>query len=114
MVEDDEAVGAFVRHVLEQVGLTVLSVADPERALRLLADRAGPVDLLVTDITLPGLSGRELADRARAARPDLHVLFISGSTPEDADERADFLRKPFGPSELADRVWHLLGRPAAG
>ena len=114
VVEDDEAVGAFVRHVLEQIGLTVLSAADPERALRLLTDHAGPVDLLVTDITLPGLSGRELADRARAARPDLHVLFISGSTPEDADEPADFLRKPFGPSELADRVWHLLGRPAAG
>ena len=110
VVEDDEAVGAFVRHVLEQAGLTVLSAADPEQALRLLADHAGPVDLLVTDVSLPGLSGRA-GGPARAARPDLQVLFISGSTPEEADEPADFLRKPFGPSELADRVWRVLGSP---
>jgi CheY-like chemotaxis protein len=94
--------------------MQVLAAADPQEALHLLEGHAGPVDLLLTDMRLPGLNGPELADRVRIARPGVRVLFMSGSDAEhspDAPPDADFLRKPFVPQELTDRVRRALGQP---
>lgn len=115
VVEDDDAVRSYVLHVLEQAGMHVLSATDPEQALRILAAQSGPVDLLITDLMMPGLSGRQLADRVRAARPGVRVLFMSGydadNSPDALDENADFLHKPFIPRELTERVQRALGQP---
>jgi two-component system, cell cycle sensor histidine kinase and response regulator CckA len=119
LVEDDDAVRALVRLVLEQAGLRVLPVADPEEALRVLAGHAEPVNLLVTDLAMVGLNGRELAERVRAARPSVRVLFMSGHAPDETfletvrAEHADFLHKPFAPRELTEVVWRLLAQPTA-
>ena len=114
LVEDDDAVRAYVRHVLEAAGLAVLVAAEPEEALRVLAAHAGPIDLLVTDVMLPGRCGRELAADVRALRPDVRVLFVSGYSADevmpDCDASVDFLHKPFAPHDLTERVARLLGQ----
>jgi two-component system cell cycle sensor histidine kinase/response regulator CckA len=113
VVEDDDAVRSYVRHVLERDGLTVVPALAPEEALRTLAG-CGAIDLLLTDVRLPGLSGPQLAARVRARYPEVRVLFMSGDSADgDADPASDaVLHKPFTPHELTARVRRLLGRPA--
>jgi DNA-binding response OmpR family regulator len=93
-----------------------MEAADGAEGLRLL-DQTRHLDLLVTDVGLPGLSGRQLADAARAAMPALRVLFITGyaGTALDDARLADgmeILRKPFALDEFAARVAAILSRPA--
>jgi signal transduction histidine kinase/ActR/RegA family two-component response regulator len=117
LVEDDDAVRSLVRAVLEQSGLTVLSANEPAEALRLLTGHSGQVDLLITDVMMPGLSGRELAERARAERPGLRVLFMSGYTSDEVllqgvrEDQVEFLHKPFAPRDLLARVRQILSQP---
>jgi two-component system cell cycle sensor histidine kinase/response regulator CckA len=116
LVEDDEAVRALARGVLEAQGLTVLTAEDGLAALAASRSHPGPLHLLVTDVEMPNMTGAELAEQARAVRPDLKVLFISGYPPDEgpwADgpaERPDFVRKPFTPTELAAKVREVLRR----
>jgi PAS domain S-box-containing protein len=113
VAEDDRQVREVVVRALGRAGHTVIEAADPSDALAISADRLASLDLLVTDVVMPGIRGDELAKRLRALRPDLRVLFMSGYTGEDfvrgeADPATGFLPKPFSPGALLDAVDGLL------
>ena len=114
LVEDDEAVRELARISLEMYGYQVLWAGDATEALRLAEEHAGRIDLLLTDVVMPGLSGRELVDKVRQRQPHLKVLFMSGYT-DDAVLRhglvhaeVAFLQKPFTPAGLARKVRDVL------
>jgi len=100
----------LVRRVLEGEGLVVLSAQDAEEALLLSSQHAGAIDLLLTDVVMPGLNGVELAKRVGAERPHVHVLFMSGYADHALVQRdiidagRPFLQKPFAPDRLLARV----------
>ena len=114
LCEDDAQVRDFVRQVLASLGYDVHTAADGEEALRLAGERAHGVHLLVTDVIMPKMNGRELAERLTALRPEVRVLFISGYpgdalSPSGASAPAELpLQKPFSISELAHRVRAIL------
>jgi PAS domain S-box-containing protein len=117
LVEDEEAVRRLAREILSQQGYTVLEAKDGPDALRLCQQYAGPIDLLVTDVVMPQMSGLRLADRLRAMRPQTKTLFISGYLDETLREygaSADdirLLKKPFTSSTLARTVRDVLDEP---
>jgi PAS domain S-box-containing protein len=114
VVEDDESVREFTEEALRSEGWTVLSAADPTDALAIAARESQRIDLLLTDVVLPGMSGGDLALRLCAIRPGLRVLFVSGYADEDVMGRgglapgAQLLEKPFTPAQLRDRVYQIL------
>jgi len=115
LVEDEAAVRELTSRVLSSRGFTVLAAADGPEALRLAGGPGRPVDILVTDVVMPGQSGPDLATTLRARWPELPVLFVSGHT-DDAVVRhgllhqtIHFLPKPYVPSELVARVREILG-----
>ncbi len=117
LVEDDGAVRRLARLVLEQLGYTVLEAADPESAIRRTGEGPGEIALLITDIMMPRMGGRELADRIVALSPGIRVLYVSGYF-EDAFFHAEtlpsdiaFLPKPFTPTLLATKVREVLDAP---
>jgi CheY-like chemotaxis protein len=114
LAEDAAGVRAVAREVLKRNGYAVIEAADGQAALALAAAHAGPIHLLVTDVIMPEMSGRQLADRLREGRPELKVLFVSGYT-DDAIVRHGilepgiaFLQKPFTPESLARKVRAVL------
>lgn len=114
VAEDAAAVRAVVQQVLGHHGYHVLAAADSRSALELGTRHDGPVHLLVTDVVMPEMSGRQLADRLQERRPTLKVLFVSGYT-DDAITRHGilepgiaFLQKPFTPESLARKVREVL------
>ena len=116
LVEDDDAVRQVALTALQSFGYTVLAAANGPAALALLAQRPD-IDLLFTDVVMPGMNGRALADAARQIRPGLRVLYTSGYT-EDAivhhgrlDADALLLGKPYRRSELASAIRKALARP---
>jgi CheY-like chemotaxis protein len=116
VVEDQADVRAQIVEVLAGMGCEVEEAADGAEGLR-IADRRH-FDLLVTDVGLPGLNGRQLADAARAATPTLPILFITGYAGTALDsirlgDGVEILRKPFGLDELTARVAAILSRSAA-
>jgi two-component system cell cycle sensor histidine kinase/response regulator CckA len=115
VAEDDEALRALLRIGLEICGYNVLAAASGREALRLAALRDGPISLLITDVTMPGIDGPELARRLAARRPCLKVLLLSGYAPDPArlDRGAAFLQKPFRPAQLVAKVRALLDSAAA-
>lgn len=118
VVDDDASARAAFQRVLEREGYSVIAAADGSEALQLLRRTHVPVDLLVTDVQMPGMLGDALVMEVRQAWPELPVLFISGEPsfaglPQAAGGRSQFLLKPFGPDELAQSVAALL-RPSAG
>jgi signal transduction histidine kinase/FixJ family two-component response regulator len=115
LVEDEEMVRELGCRVLRQYGYRVLEARQASEAMRLASERTVPIELMVTDMVMPGgLSGRELAQRLSASRPDMKVLFISGYTEDegfrhsDPDRRMPFLQKPFTPQALVQAVRELL------
>jgi hypothetical protein len=116
VVEDDALVRGAVRAVLEDNGYRVHEAASGEEALVRIGAKSEPLDLLVSDVVLPGMSGCELARRARTLRP-LKVLFMSGHTARVlekhgiSEDDADLLRKAFTPAALARKVREVLDRP---
>jgi PAS domain S-box-containing protein len=118
-VEDELGVRRLACRTLRQRGYTVLEAADAADALEILEQHGGAVDLLVTDVILPGMDGRELADTIRRRRPSVGVLYTSGYTADalvrhgvEASDVA-FLEKPYTPLTLAEHVRLALGnRPA--
>ncbi len=122
LAEDEPTVRSLVASALATRGYTVLAAADGPEALALARRTDGPLDLLVTDVVMPGWSGPELASEVHALRPGLRVLFISGHA-ERFEERplpqrfgTRFLSKPFTPDRLAQAVRELLDTdtPARG
>ncbi len=114
LVEDEDAVRAFERRALAGAGYQVIEARHGADALALFEARADEIDVLVTDIVMPGMSGRELADVVRARVPELPVLFVSGYT-DDAVLRhgvltaeSSFLEKPFSAADLCARVRAVL------
>lgn len=116
LVEDDEAVRRLTERILRSAKYQVLVAADGEEALALMARHSGPVHLLVTDVVMPRMSGRELADRLRQVKPQVKVLFMSGFT-DDAimqhgvlERGAQFINKPFSAADLTCKVQEVLGK----
>jgi PAS domain S-box-containing protein len=117
LVEDEDAVRSLVRNVLREKGYRVLEASGGEEALEFSELYAGRIDLLVTDVVMPQMNGRELARRLLNVRPQIKVLYISGYT-ENAvwfqnglDSSGAFLQKPFSPEALARKVREVLGDP---
>ena len=113
LVEDEEIVRGLAKIVLESSGYVVLESRDGREALSLCETHEGAIDLLVSDVMMPGLGGRELAERAVAMRPGLKVLFMSGHTQdvilkEGIKKGTPFLQKPFRPTDLAHKVRKVL------
>jgi CheY-like chemotaxis protein len=114
VVEDEPAVLTLSRRALETQGYVVLAAADGAAALRVVERHGGTIHLLLTDVVMPGLSGRELADQLQARRPGIRVLYMSGY-PGDAVVQhgtlppgSAFLQKPFSPDGLARKVRDVL------
>jgi CheY-like chemotaxis protein len=116
VVEDQEDVRKFAVEVLRSRGYDVLSSEDAEAALELAERHANPIHLLVTDVVLPGMNGRELARRLKAIRPAMQVLFTSGYNRDVIAEHGilesgtAYLAKPYTPGELAAKVRELLSK----
>jgi CheY-like chemotaxis protein len=110
LVEDEDGVRDFVRSVLERQGYAVLAASDGARAVELAGRHEGAIHLVLTDVVMPDMSGRELAERVRATRPQVKLLFMSGYTDDAVVQRGvlasdmAFLQKPFSGSVLARKV----------
>ena len=117
LVEDNQAVRGFVARVLSAAGYTVLQASIPREALDLSGHYRGPIHLVVCDVILPDMNGRDLSNKLLASRPALKVLFMSGFTENVIVYRGvlnrgvEFLEKPFTPTTLLQRVRELLDRP---
>lgn len=114
VVDDDVTVRAAMRRVLEHHGYTVIVAEDALDALRVLERTHVPVDLLITDVQMPGMQGDALVARVREAWPDLPVLFVSGEPRnarlvQETSGRVQFLAKPFLPTELLETIRGILG-----
>jgi CheY-like chemotaxis protein len=109
VVDDEPMVRQFVMSVLSSSGYQVLAAESPAQALGVL-DTHPDLDLVVTDVVMPGGNGLDLADAMRTRKPDLPVLFISGYEPPDGRTvpKAYFLQKPFRIQDLLDRVRTIL------
>jgi PAS domain S-box-containing protein len=120
LVEDTAAVRAVTKQVLERQGYTVLEAPNGEAALRLARQHHGRIDLLLTDVVMPGLSGRQLAEQLTRARPDIKVLYSSGYTDDSVvrhgilEARNAYLQKPFAPESLARKVRDVLDASGIG
>ena len=119
VVEDEELVRDFLVEVLREAGFEVIEAADASAALRIVERREVRIDLLLSDVVLPGINGRELANRALALRPGLRVLFMTGYS-RDAivhegrlDPGVDMVQKPVTEAVLAARIRSLLDSPNA-
>jgi CheY-like chemotaxis protein len=114
LAEDEPAVRALARYVLQIYGYTVLEAGQGEMALQIAETYKGTIHLLVTDVVMPVMSGRQLAERLAAIRPGARVLYLSGHTDDDVirhgllQPKTAFLQKPFTPSSLAAKVREVL------
>ncbi|MGH7350114.1 MAG: response regulator, partial [Candidatus Rokuibacteriota bacterium] len=117
LVEDEEDVRALAREVLERQGYTVLEAGDGAEALGVCETAGDRIDVILTDVVMPRMGGRELVDRVRATKPAMPVLYMSGYT-EDAilrhgvrDASMLLLGKPFTPAELIGKIREVLDKP---
>jgi PAS domain S-box-containing protein len=114
LVEDESAVRSLTRHMLQTAGFRVLEATNGGEALKIGEDHLGEIDLLLTDVVMPSMDGRQLADRLRARRPRLKVLYMSGYTDEAVlghgvlPEGSAFVEKPFTPQTLMRRMREVL------
>jgi len=114
LVEDDEMVRTLVRETLERNGYKILDAAGPIEARRIADQYRQPIQLLITDVVMPKVSGRDLAEQLTRKRPDLKVLFMSGYTDNAVlnsgilRKEVAFLQKPFTPASLSDKVREVL------
>jgi len=106
VVDDEETILRMISDSLEPLGYTILTAASGEEALRLWQERGDTIDMLITDVVMPGMNGRQLATRLLASRPDLPIIFMSGYTDKIIARKGIeelggvFLAKPILPSTL--------------
>ena len=116
LVDDEQSVRAIVLKILRRAHYNVLEAENGEAALRIAEAHPGKIDLVITDMFMPGLRGREVVERLAPLRPGLRALFISGYADQDArtgvPSGANFLNKPFSGQELANAVEKVLKGPA--
>jgi hypothetical protein len=116
VVEDQPALRELVRRVLEQKGYRVLEAPNGEQAVRVAEGSARPIQLVITDVVMPGMNARAMAERIRGVWPTVRVLYMSGYHDDDvmlqslATAKVDFLQKPFLPYDLAEKVRAVLER----
>ncbi|UCF91302.1 MAG: response regulator [Desulfobacterales bacterium] len=117
LVEDDDMVRKMTSAMLAKLGYTVVVAETPSEALSFCAKQETPIDLLITDVVMPKMSGTELRDRITALRPAIKVLFMSGYTSNVIvhhgvlEEAVDFVQKPFTLKDLARKVRDAIGDP---
>jgi len=116
IVEDDDAVRAVTTRALARFGYSVLTAAGGEEALRIAREHAGKIDLLLTDVMMPGMNGVQVAAMIAEISPGIRVFYMSGYADRDLvgkgllDPDTHFLQKPFTPQELGGRVKEILAR----
>ena len=117
LVEDEDMVRRLAKDILVKSGYEVLEASSGKEALSVSERHDGPIHLMVTDVVMPKMSGRELAERIKTSRPEMHVLYMSGYT-DDAivhhgvlDPGIAFLEKPFTPETLARKVQEAMATP---
>jgi two-component system cell cycle sensor histidine kinase/response regulator CckA len=116
VVEDDANVRALLENLLQRGGYAVMAAGNGSEALALLQGRPGSIDLLVADLVMPGMNGRELAEKLRSAQPGVKILFISGYPPdsvslrEPQSDNSSFLPKPFSAEVFLKSVRELLDK----
>lgn len=119
VVEDEGGIRALVRKILKRQGYQVLEASQGEEALQVIRDYQGQIDLLLTDVMMPGMNGVDLSHKALAEKPHLRVLFVSGYTDESLLEAGQFpagtafLQKPFTLGSLLGKVREVLDTSAA-
>jgi two-component system, cell cycle sensor histidine kinase and response regulator CckA len=123
IVDDEPEVLALTTSILRAEGYTIVATGDPREALRIARARPEPLDLLLTDVVMPGMNGRELAGRLRVFRPGIKVLFMSAHSAETVGNFGirlapgePFVVKPFAVAALANKVRAVLSGqlPVAG
>jgi two-component system, cell cycle sensor histidine kinase and response regulator CckA len=116
LVEDDPGVRTLAERVMKRLGYDVVAASSGQEALRALTEDPRPLDLLMTDLVMPGMSGRELAETLKALQPGVRVLFTSGYSTDQVLQRGvaqgdgSFLEKPFAPEELERALRRAMGR----
>ncbi|MGC2210619.1 MAG: response regulator [Candidatus Korobacteraceae bacterium] len=114
LVEDEEMVRGLMCEVLEQGGYEVLACSTPAEAIEVSRRHAGPVDLLLTDVVMPGMNGCEMAERIHEFLPQLQVVFMSGYTEHAlthdgrVDPKVEYLQKPFTLKALTQKLAKVL------
>ena len=120
LVEDEEGVRTLSVHVLENCGFTVLEARDGVEALRVAGQHHGRIDLLVTDVVMPRMGGRKVAEHLVTVHPDVKVLYVSGYTDDTVvrhgilEGQVAFLQKPFSPASLVLTVRKVLDKKSEG
>jgi CheY-like chemotaxis protein len=118
LVEDELGVRQLVCEMLQRLGYQILQAGSGAEALHLFEQHKGSIDLLITDVIMPQMSGRELAQRLKTLQPSLKVLYISGYTDDMLahhgvlESGVFLLQKPFAPDELAKKLREVLDAPA--
>ena len=117
LVEDEDIVRFIGAEILKKLGYKLLEAANGREALEIFKSHAGRIDLMLTDLMMPGMTGRELAEKVRVMSPDTRILFTSACTDdvidgqEIADQGLNFIAKPFSLESLAAKIRSVLSRP---
>ena len=117
LAEDEEGVRTLTRHLLQENGYTVLEAPSGAEAIRICEKQGNTIDMLITDVVMPRMSGRELADQLVVRWPEIKVLYVSGYTNDAViqygviHDQTHFLQKPFNPAGLALKVREVLNAP---
>ena len=118
LVEDEDMVRGLMCEVLEREGYRVLACSNPAEGIEESQRHAGQIDLLLTDVVMPGMNGREMADRIHEIMPQLRVVFMSGYTQQaltqqgEVDPKFEYLQKPFTLKSLTQKLVTMLEKKA--